>query len=146
MPSYQNAYTDNHVDFEISEIEYESDATGTTDPIEFKYPAPNISVDAAGRFAKHEIIGGSTVRQKIGEDPVEVAVEGVCEEPTARALDGLRDAEFGTIYSNRLVGGSLDVHFASISTSPMESGGAAALTEDGEFLYSFDLSCVEVVV
>lgn len=144
--SYQNAYKNNHADFEITEIDYESDAAEKTDPIEFKYPAPDISVDTAGRFATHKIVGGSTVRQKIGEDPIQVSVQGVCEEQTARALDGLRDAAFGTIYSNRLVNGSLTVHFGSVSTSPMESGGAAALTEGGEFLYSFDLSCVEVVV
>lgn len=146
MPSYQDAYKNNHANFEISSITYEEDAEQTTDPIEFKYPAPNISVDTAGRFATHKIIGGSTVRQKIGEEPIEVSVEGVCEEPTARALDGLRDAEFGTIYSKRLVGGSLTVHFASVSTSPLEDGGAAALSGDGEFLYSFDLACVEVIV
>lgn len=146
MPSYQDAYVDNHVDFEIGDIKYESDAKEKQNPIDFEYPAPNISVDTAGRFATHKIVGGSTVRQKIGEDPVQVSIEGVCEESTARELDGLRDAEFGTIYSNRLVGGSLDVHFGSVSTSPMENGGAAALAEDGEFLYTFDLSCVEVVV
>ena len=147
MPSYKDAYKQNHVDFEISGIEYEEDAQGAQpDPIEFEYPAPSIAVDTAGRFATHKIVGGSTVRQKIGEDPVQVNVGGVCTEATARALDGLRDAEFGTIFSNRLVGGSLTVHFGSVSTSPMEDGGAAALTGDGEFLYQFDLSCVEVVV
>lgn len=144
MPTYQDAYVNNHVDFEISDIEYEDDAVETTDPIEFELTAPNISVDAAGRFAKHEIIGGSTVRQKIGEDPIQVSIEGACTEEVARQLDGLRDAEFGTIFSNRLVGGSLTVHFASVSTNPFESGGAALMDSD-EFLYSFDLSCVEVL-
>lgn len=142
---YQDAYQNNHVDFEIADIEYEDDAQLTVDPITFELTAPNISVDTAGRFAKHDIVGGAIVRQKIGEDPVQVDIEGACRENVARQLDGLRDAEFGTIFSNRLVGGSLQVHFASISTSPFESGGAT-LIDDDEFLYSFDLSCVEVVV
>lgn len=142
--SFQEAYTENHVDFEIAEIEYEDDAESTVDPIEFEYTAPNIGVDSAGRFATHKIVGGATVRQKIGEEPVQVNIEGVCRESVARQLDGLRDAEFGTIYSNRLVGGNLQVHFGSVSTSPLESGGAVAMN-DNEFLYTFDLSCVEVV-
>lgn len=145
--SYQNAYDDNHVDFEIAEIEYEDDATGPKpDPITFEYAAPNISVDTAGRFATHKIVGGSTVRQKIGEDPIEVSIEGVVREPVARQLDGLRDAEFGAIFSNRLVGGSLDVHFASASTSPLDGGAVAVSDDQGNFLYEFDLACVEVVI
>lgn len=145
--TYKTAFQDNHTDFEISDIEYEDDAAGEQlDPITFEYTAPNISVDAAGRFISHEIIGGATVRQKIGEDPVEVQIEGICKEPTARALDGLRDAEFGKIYSSRLVGGELVVHFASVSTAPLEDGGAVAVADtSGEFLYQFDLSCVEVI-
>lgn len=145
--SYKEAYLNNHTDFEIAEIEYEEDAKERIDPITFEYTAPAISVDTAGRFATHKIVGGSTVRQKIGEDPINVSVEGVVREPTARELDGLRDAKFGTIFSNRLVGGSLTVQFGSISTSPMDTGGAVAMTDsEAEFLYEFDLSCIEVVV
>lgn len=148
--SYKNAYDENHTKFEIRGIEYEDDVeedAEAPDVISFVYERPSISVDTAGRFATHKIVGGSTVRQKIGEDPVQVAVSGVCREPVARQLDGLRDAKWGTIYSNRLVGGSLDVHFGSMSTSPLDDGGAVAMTdEDAEFLYAFDLSCVEVVV
>jgi hypothetical protein len=145
MSEFKDAYDNNHVDFEIGSISYEDDAVSTPDPIQFEYTAPEVSVDSAGRFAVHEIIGGATVRQKIGEEPVEVDIGGVCTESVAKELDGLRDAKFGTIYSNRLVGGSMQVHFASISTSPLESGGAVAMDND-EFLYTFDMSCVEVVV
>ncbi len=204
MP-YQDAYENNHVDFEIAKIRYEEDARpreeevakqeelaairddlsgyierrdAGTNPyfsedqydrlieqtrgriqdvedeianqelpsIQFTYAAPSISVDTAGRFATHEIIGGATVRQKIGEDPIEVTINGVCTEDTARDLDRLRDAEFGTLITGRLPGESLDVHFASTSTSPLEDGGAVALSDDdGEFLYTYTLSTVEVV-
>jgi hypothetical protein len=143
----QKAYSENHTDFEISGIVYEDDADSTPDPIEFEYTAPAISVDTSGRFATHEIIGGSTVRQKIGEEPIEASIKGVCSQSTAKQIDGLRNAVFGTIFSERLVGGSLDVHFASSSTSPLEDSGAVAMTDtDGEFLYTFTLSVVEVNV
>ena len=152
MPSYKDAYKQNHVDFEISGIEYEEDAQGEQpDPIEFEYPAPSIAVDTAGRFATHEIVGGSTVRQKIGEDPIEVSISGVCTENTAKDLDGLRDAKYGTIKSKRLVGDTLDCHFASVSTSPLEDGGAVQFfdrdgdADQGDFLYTFQLECVEVI-
>ena len=139
------AYENNHVEFEIDNIEYEDDARGRPSPITFEYAAPAVSVDTSGRFTKHEIIGGSTVRQKVGEDPIEVSISGICKETTARNLDNLRDAKYGVIYSNRLPGGSLTVQFASTSTSPMDDAGAVALSDqDEEFLYSFDLECIEI--
>jgi hypothetical protein len=149
-----DAYSTGHTDFEITNIEYEKDASRTTNPINnFSYGRPSIGVDTAGRFAKHEIVGGSTVRQKIGEDPIEVSINGVCVEERAKDLDGLRDAKFGTIKSKRLPGETLDCHFASVSTSPLEDGGAASFfgrddgkAEQGDFLYTFTLECVEVVV
>lgn len=139
------AYAQHHVEFEIDGIAYEDDATATPNPITFEYAAPAISVDASGRFAVHEIIGGATVRQKIGEDPLEVGVSGVCKESTARDIDSLRDATHGTIYTNRLTGGQLTVQFASSSTAPMSDGGAVDFSDqDQEFLYTFDLECVEI--
>ena len=113
--------------------------------IEFDYAAPAISVDTSGRFVNQEIVGGSTVRQKIGEEPIEVVVNGVVKEPNARRLDNLRDAKYGDIYSSRLPGGSLRVQFASTSTSPLKDSGAVQIADE-EFLYSFTLSCVEVNV
>ncbi len=145
--SYQDAYDNNHIDFEIDGIEWEDDAVSTPNNISFEYEAPAISVDSAGRFVNHEIIGGSTVRQKIGEEPVEVSIKGVCKESTAKQIDNLRNAKYGTIYGNRLTNQSMRVDFASASTSPLEDSGAVGLTDDdGEFLYTFTLECVEVTV
>jgi len=147
-----DAYSDNHIDFEITNIQYEDDARRSTNPIDnFSYKRPSMSVDTSGRFATHEIIGGATVRQKIGEDPIEVSISGVCTENTAKDLDGLRDAKYGTIKSKRLVGDTLDCHFASVSTSPLEDGGAVQFfdrdgdADQGDFLYTFQLECVEVI-
>ena len=133
-------------EFKIGDIEYEDDAEEGANPIEFRYAAPSVAVDTSGRFVTHEIIGGSTVRQKVGEEPIEVSVKGVCTEDTAVDIDGLRDAKNGTIYSDRLRGGSLDVQFASASTSPLEDGGAVSLSDDDKFLYTFQLECVEVTI
>jgi len=148
-----SAFSDGHIDFQITNIQYEGDATRATNPINFSYKRPAISIDSAGRFATHEIIGGSTVRQKIGEDPIEVSISGVCIEETAKDLDGLRDAKYGTIKSKRFNGQTLDCHFASVSTSPLEDGGAVDFfgkddgkAESGDFLYTFSLECVEVVI
>jgi len=192
--SYETAYQENHVDFEISNIQYEDDfqqgslseeqseiknlqsqiealekreeendvdltATkaqirseieevgGTTSgtSIQFEYDAPAISVDSAGRFTSHEIIGGSTVRQKIGEEPLEITVDGVCKEPIAVQLDTLRDAKSGVLLSNRFSGGSVEVQFASVSTPPLEDSGAVAM-KDNEFLYNYTISAIEVSV
>lgn len=115
--------------------------------VTFRYQDPAISVDMSGRFVTHEIIGGSTVRQKIGEEPLEVTADGVCTEETASRLDDLRNAKYATISSNRLPDSTLRVQFASISTNPLEDSGAVALTDDnGEFLYSYSISMVEVSI
>lgn len=186
--SYKTAYQDNHVSFEIAEIEWEDDYKRQADPnikeeseeaqdtldwyedtslykyvedkeeaaeefsdrgnnIKFRYEAPAISVDTSARFVTHKIVGGSTVRQKIGEDPIQTDIDGICIEPVARRLDNLRNAKYGTIYSARLPGGSLRVHFGSVSTSPLSDSGAVAISdEDAEFLYNYSISTVEVTV
>lgn len=141
------AYDESHEDFRIDNIQYEDDAEQLIPTIEFEYTAPAITKDAAGRFAEHEIIGGATVRQKIGEKPIEVSITGVCTEETAKQLDGLRDARYGDIYSQRFIGGSLRVQFVTASTQPLEDTGAVALDNDSQqFLYTYDLECTEVIV
>lgn len=153
-------------DFEIDDISYQTidgrdldlaggdlDTDEAPEEIQPEYKAPSVSVDSSGRFAEHEIIGGTTVRQKIGNDPLEISVSGVCIETTASQINKLRYATYGTIYSDVLPGNSIKVQFASVSTSPLEDSGAVPLSEvdsdfesadDREFLYNFELSCVEV--
>lgn len=165
--TYQRVYEDKHIAFQVSNIEWEPDSKPgksviwltllqglgvdvSVDPsnkeeIQFKYSAPAVSVDAKGRFTKHEVIGGTTVRQKIGEEPLEVKVSGVCKESIASRLAALRDAKYGDIKSNSLPQDRLTVQFSSVSTSPMNNAGAVdAFEQDSEFLYNFDLSCVEI--
>jgi len=145
--------------FTIREIEFEDDATYVNSVfsdaeesdgrynISFEdYPNPTVSIDTAGRFAKHEIIGGTTVRQKIGEDPINLSINGVCKRRTANQIDALRDAKNGKIISDRLPGGNdgLRVQFGSTSTEPMTDGGSADIT-DGKYLYSFTINVIEVI-
>lgn len=140
--SISNAF-DDQTDFEINTIAYEDDGSGPSN-INFEYARPSISVDNKGRFVTHEVVGGTTVRQKIGEEPRELSITGVVKgESMAKAIDSLRDAEVGTIVCNRLPGGSMDAQFASMSTSPIEDGGGVAI-EDGQFLYTFDMKVIEV--
>lgn len=151
--SINNAFDDT-IDFRISGIEYEEDASiSAPNEITFgntaeggksnRYARPSISVDNKGRFVTHEIIGGTTVRQKIGEEPREASINGVCVEQTAKELDTLRDAKRATIFCDRFPGGSMTAHVTAVSTSPFDDGGAANITQ-GEILYSWSMKVVEI--
>jgi len=104
---------------------------------------PTIAIDSGGRFAKHDIIGGTTVRQKIGDEPLEIQITGVCFEETARKIDELRNARNGILHSERFAGDEVRVQFASTSTDPLSDGGAAEL-ETGELLYRYRINAIEV--
>lgn len=101
---------------------------------------PDISVDTSGRFITHEIIGGVSVRQKLGEDPVEISVRGVCDENTASQIDKLRNAKEANFISDRI---SMVVQVASTSTEPMEQGGAADM-DTGKLLYTYRMNLVGI--
>jgi hypothetical protein len=145
---------DDQLDFTIKNIVYEDDAEvsqqtaqivlgdGSSQGID-RYARPAVSIDNKGRFVTHEIIGGKTVRQKIGEEPRQLSASGVCIEEAAINLDGLRDAKRAEIYCNRLPGGSMTAQIASVSTSPLDDGGAVNITE-GEILYNWTLNAVEI--
>lgn len=144
MASINTVFRDEFTPFEIDSITYEDDASGSTPSnITFEFDNAMLALDMSGRFTKHEIIGGSTVRQKIGEDPINVSIDGVCFEETGTELIQLRDAKRGIIYSNQLPNGALEVQFASASVTPLDEGGAVDLTE-GRFLYEFSLNCIEI--
>lgn len=129
--------------FEITDID--NGGTGETpSEITFEYPNPAISIDTGSNYVTHEIIGGAVVRQRTGDKPLDISVSGVCTEDTAGQLSLLRNADAATLLSNRFNGNSIRVHIASLSTDPLEDGGAADL-KSGEFLYSFSLNCVEIL-
>lgn len=131
------------VDFEIVDIE--GTETGPTpDEIQFQYTNPAISVDTGSNFVVHDIIGGATVRQRIGDQPLEIGVNGVCTEDNAKKLEQLRNANSMKLYSSRFDGEVVTVHAASISTDPLESGGAGDI-KTGEFLYDYTVNFVEIL-
>jgi hypothetical protein len=142
MSTHRDVFND-FVDFYIDSI-VESDTGKAPDSIEFEYNNPAIGIDTGANFVVHEIIGGATVRQRISDSPLEVSVSGVVRAPTAKKIAKLRNAKYGTIYSSQFTSDSLTVHFASVSTSPMEDGGAVHIGDD-ELLYTFDLECVEIL-
>lgn len=127
----------------LENITTDDDVELPFDRIDFSpYGNPSVSVDSAARFAVHEIIGGTTVRQKIGEEPREIGVSGVCTEDVANDLNQLHKAELVSINTESL-DEIIRCQVASISTDPMEDGGAADM-DGGDFLYDFDISLVEI--
>lgn len=139
---YADAFDDRAATL-ITEIQTDESVELAFDEIDFSpYDNPNISVDSSARFSVHEIIGGTTVRQKIGEEPTEVNIEGVCTEEVAVQIDQLRRAFVVTLLSDRIPNG-IRAQVASASTEPLEDGGAANM-DRGEFLYEFNINLVEV--
>jgi hypothetical protein len=106
------------------------------------YNNPTVAVDTSARFATHEIIGGTTVRQKIGEDPREIEISGVCTEETAQEVSLLHKVALCDLYHYKLVE-IITCQVASTSTDPLEDGGAVD-ADTGEFLYEFNINLVEV--
>lgn len=139
---YQNSFDERAATL-ITNITTDDDVELGFDEIDFSpYDNPNISVTSGARFAVHEVIGGTTVRQKIGEEPTEVTVQGVCTEQVAVQVDQLRRAFLVTLLSDRTPNG-IRAQVASASTDPLHDGGAADAS-DGDFLYEFSINLVEI--
>lgn len=143
-------FYESKTEFFIDNITYDSSAPDSVAAVEnssqilFEYTNPSISVDSGARFVKHELVGSETVRQKIGQEPLEITVDGACFRDTARQIDGLRYANQGTIRGDRFDGSSIDVQFESSSTDPFEDGSAVSLTETNE-IFTFTINCTEVL-
>lgn len=105
----------------------------------FKYTQPNVSVNTSARYVEHDVIGDTVVRQKIGESPDEISVEGVCTAGEASMIDDLVHETEVTFISNRWEGVA---QVASTSTSPLDDGGA--LDPDGEWTHEFTAELVGV--
>jgi hypothetical protein len=103
---------------------------------------PTISIDGGARYSTQQVLGGFTVRQKVGEKPLSISINGVCFAPTAAKIDALREVDIATIHSNRFLDKSAQVFFTDTSTEPMTDGGAADL-KTGQLLYSYSLKAVE---
>ena len=140
--SLQNTYSD-FVQFEIIGIEGSDTGPIPSGDIEFEYSNPSVGIDTGGNFVKHDIIGGPTVRQRVGAQPKQISISGVVKQDTAQQLELLQNASSATLISDRFAEGSVFVHVVSVTTDPLEDGGAADMT-DGEFLYSFSMECVEI--
>jgi len=140
--SYIDAYK-GRSDTVIENITTDTDVTLTFNEIDFEpYGNPTISVDTSARFAVHDILGGTTVRQKIGEKPREISISGVCTETVVRKVNQLNKAKLVSLNSD-VIGDVVRCQVASTSTDPLDDGGAADM-DGGEFLYDFSISLVEV--
>lgn len=108
---------------------------------EFAYNNPDISVQTAGRFVTHEVVGGVTVRQKVGEDPVEIEIKGACTTEEANFIDSLHVNDVVSLSSHRYDAATAQV--ASSSTNPFEEGGAVS-PRMGTWTHTFSVNLVEV--
>jgi len=108
--------------------------------IQFTYEQPDIIVDSSSRFVEHEILGGTTVRQKVGENPDQVEISGVCLQSEANQIDKLKKTNFVELISHRRNLDSAQV--VDTNTEPFEPGGAID-DKNQEMLYFFTIQLVE---
>lgn len=130
----------------IEEVSTDESTSLPFSTIDFSpYGNPDVSVTSGARYATHEIIGGTTVRQKLGEDPREIEVSGVCTEPVAQQVNQLHKADLCSLNSDVVGGELIRCQIPSTSTKPLESGGSADM-DGGEFLYDFNINLIEVEI
>jgi hypothetical protein len=151
----QSAF-DDQPSFALKALEFEDgfnpkfEETGANGNPELKlnerYNRPRVAIDTAARFVEHEIIGAKKVRQRVGSDPIELSINGVCQRPRANEIDQLHRVETAQLQSERLPqnNSKIPVHIASATTEPLEDGGAAD-ARTGELLYTFTINAVEVI-
>jgi len=108
--------------------------------IQFTHEQPDIIVDSSSRFVEHEILGGTTVRQKVGENPDQVEISGVCIQSEANDIDKLKKTNFVELISHRRNLDSAQV--VDTNTEPFEPGGAID-DKNQEMLYFFTIQLVE---
>jgi hypothetical protein len=103
------------------------------------YDQPNVSVSTTNRFVEHETIDGPVIRQKIGRGQKTISLEGVCTTPEATLLDNFINEDQIFVKSHRYEG---EVTIESVSTNPLEDGGAINL--EGNFTHEFGLELIEI--
>lgn len=134
----ENTFSDNRPPVTLTNITSPKASFGK---IEFgKYDQPDISIDTGIRYAKHEVIAGPTVRQRVGQDQTEININGVCTEEVANRVDLLRYEDTISMESSR--GSFAELQVVTTSTQPHSEGGT--IDYNGEFLHTFSISLVEV--
>lgn len=108
--------------------------------VKFKFKQPSISVDTSARYATHDVIGDTTVRQKMGDSPDEISMEGHCTEWEANDVDRLPMSDKVEVISSRWEG---ICQVASTSTSPITDGGGQ--DKDEEWVHDFTIELVETM-
>lgn len=124
-----------------------------TEELNFVYEQPDISLSTGARYVEHDLIGGATVRQRMGEEAVKVDMTGLCTEDEANLIDRLHNAQYVELISYRTK--DIDVslfHVETADTEPFDSGGGfrvkddRAETDDSEvgMVYDFSVSLTEL--
>lgn len=107
--------------------------------VTLKYAQPNVSVDTSARFAEHKPIGNIAVNQKLGENPAEISMEGMCTKSEANLVDNLINKDKVEVISGRWEGVA---HVAAANTQPYADGGGK--DSSGEWVHKFTLELVEI--
>lgn len=113
-----------------------------------EYDQPNVSISSQARYVEHEVIGGMTVRQKVGEEPKQIAVDGLCLEDVASDFEDLHEEDFVTFTHHILGGageaGSMNCQVESVDIDPFTDGGGVATNSDeSEMVYQYSITLVE---
>lgn len=103
------------------------------------YRQPDVSVSTSARYTDIEVLGDTTVRQKLGTSPDEISINGICTQEEANQIDNLVHQDQVYVISSRWDG---DAQVDSTNTDPLAEGGAIA---DGEWTHTFTIDLTEDV-
>lgn len=103
--------------------------------IEFTYSQPDVSVDTATRTVKHDTLTDTAVVQKIGRDPRNIEISGMCTTIEAHRVDDLAQFDQVEVRSARFSGPAL---IEDTSTSPRKE------IRYGQHLHDFTINLTEI--
>lgn len=106
--------------------------------IALKHTQPDVSVSTSARHKDIEVLGDTTIRQKLGTSPDEISISGICTQDEANQIDQLVFEETVTVISSRWDG---EAQVTSTNTDPLAEGGAIS---DGEWTHTFTIELTGV--
>lgn len=115
-----------------------------SEKIELTFPQPNISKDAGTNTVEHDVIGGKTIVQKLGEKATEIEIEGICTIDEADQIDRILKDDVIYLRSYRHEGYAV---LDSTSTTPISNGGAIVGARNGckfEWSHEFTINCKSI--
>lgn len=103
--------------------------------IEFTYSQPHVAVDSANRTKKHKLLSEVAVVQKLGTEPLNLEISGMCTTEEAKAVDNLVVNDKVEVRSHRK---SCAAVVQDSSTSPRNE------IRMGKHLHDFTINVTEI--